>query len=96
MMQGRHTYLAKSLIGSLPLPQLSEYHPCVKHLKLEAEMVSIFEPLLHETSLAEVAAIDDVPDMQRILNLWTPIGGHLEKLAVRIKDSKGQFPFLLG
>ena len=90
-MQGRNTYLAPSHIGALPFPRSTEYHPCVTHLKLEAQVVSIFAPFLHELSLAEVEVIEDVPDLQRLLDLWSPMMARWEKLNPRLKGPHGEF-----
>ena len=90
MMQGRNTYLTKSLIGSLPLPQSTQYHPCLTHLKLEAEMVSIFAPILHDVSLAEVEMIEHVPDIQRLLDQWPPMAARMEHWNPKLKHSHGE------
>lgn len=90
-MQGRNTYLAPSHIGALPLPQSTEYHPCITHLKLEAQMVSTFGPIVHELSLAEVEVIEDVPDIQRLLDQWSPMIAGLERLIPLLKEQHGQF-----
>lgn len=92
MMQGRNTYLAPSHIGSLPLPKSTEYHPCLTHLKLEAQLVSVFGPVLHEVSLAEVEVIEEVPDIQHLLDQWSPMMARFENLLPRLKDSYGKLP----
>lgn len=92
MMHGRNTYLAPSLIGSLPFLQSTEYNPCITHLKLEAQLVSVFGPILHEVSLAEVEVIEDVPDIQRLLDQWSPMMGRFESLLPKLKDPHGELP----
>lgn len=94
MMQGRNTYLARNLIGSLPYPQSTEYHPCLTHLKFEAELVSVFGPILHEVSLAEVEVIEEVQDLQRIMDQWSPMMARLDKVASRFKDPHGEWSAL--
>ena len=57
------------------------------HLKLEAELVSVFGPILHDMSLAEVEVIEAVPDIQGLMDQWPSMMARLEKLAPKFRTS---------
>lgn len=85
-MQGMSPTLALSMADKMPVGMPEYYARTIAYVNLEARLVAVFAPILHDLCIAEAECHTSAPDVKPLLDAWSPVAAEFDRWK---SDTKG-------